>query len=93
VNSDVRNAERQSASRTQKFSKDSANNVSMRKMMAEPIKPLDLDLINEVNADIRATERLLETNLEIKKENDANRESLRNTLMILKEKRRRTIFG
>jgi hypothetical protein len=54
---------------------------------------LDLDAINDVNADIRNTERLLEANLRIKKENDLNRKNLRNLLVDLQEKRRKTIFG
>lgn len=93
MNSVARIAEQKSVSRTPKFSTENAKNVGIDKTIGEPVKPLDLGLINEVNADIRSAERLLETNLRIKRENDANRKALRNTLSELHEKRRRIIFG
>lgn len=93
MSSDAPNVEQKSVSRTPKFSTENAKNVGTNKTIGEPVKPLDLDLINEVNADIHSAEGLLETNLKIKRENDANRKALRNTLTELHEKRRRIILG
>lgn len=59
----------------------------------QSITNLDLDSFNEVNADIRNTERLLDANLKIKRENDVNRKNLYNLLIDLHQKRRNIIMG
>lgn len=54
---------------------------------------IDLDAMNDVNADIRNTEGLIDANLRIKRENDQNRKNLRKLLIDLHEKRRSMLLS
>lgn len=54
---------------------------------------LDLDTLNEVNADIRFTERKIDENLELNRRLRAERASLRGRLIDLKQRKRKLIFA
>jgi len=57
------------------------------------ITELDLDALNDVNADIRFTEREIDENLELNRRLRAKRANLRNLLIELKQQRRKLIFA
>ncbi|MCJ7424953.1 hypothetical protein MUP01_11915 [Candidatus Bathyarchaeota archaeon] len=54
---------------------------------------IDLEALNDVNADIRFTERKIDENLELNRRLRAERASLRGRLIDLKQRRRKLIFG
>jgi regulator of replication initiation timing len=57
------------------------------------IVELDLDALNDVNADIRFTDRKIDENLELNRRLRAERANLRQRLIDLKQQRRKLIFG
>jgi len=57
------------------------------------ITNLDMDALNDVNADIRFTERKIDENLELNRRLRWERANLRNRLIELKQQRRKLIFA
>ncbi|MCJ7424757.1 hypothetical protein MUP01_10895 [Candidatus Bathyarchaeota archaeon] len=57
------------------------------------IGTVDLEVLNDVNTDIRFTEKKIDENLELNRRLRAERASLRGRLIDLKQRRRKLIFG
>ena len=60
---------------------------------AGQIVEIDLDALNDVNADIRFTDRKIDENLELNRRLRAERANLRCRMIELKQRRRKLIFG